>query len=411
MRVLIVSNLFPPAFLGGYELAAQDVAHALADRGHAVTVLSSASLDGSPDPQTPFGLVRTLECLVAQAEVITPEDLVHRGLGINLRNLAALATVQEEVRPDVVLCFNLAGLGPLALLRMFAVSGAPAVVMLMDNPFVHAERDPAMARRLRRILGLGAGLGGVGAISCSASLTAQVSELSGQALHLPVIPNWARPGPRPKLRDGPVRFVFTSRVAPHKGMLLATEAAAMVRARCPVPFGVDVWGGGMPAQMLMAAHAAGVGDVFTYRGLATKAEMTARYADYDALVFPTWEREPFGFVVAEAAAAGCIPILTASIGAAEFMTDRLHCLKIPHTAEGLADAMVEVATMSAPERLALRTRAWRHACRVFDAELSFDRIEASLREAVAGNRLRTIPPREAVLAFTALAHVWRSVDA
>ena len=33
MRILVVSNLFPPAVLGGYELACAKVAGALRDRG------------------------------------------------------------------------------------------------------------------------------------------------------------------------------------------------------------------------------------------------------------------------------------------------------------------------------------------------------------------------------------------
>lgn len=410
MRILIVSNLFPPAFLGGYELAAQDVAYALAGRGHQVAVLSSPPLDGAPDSATPFRLIRTLECLVAQAEVITPDDLVHRGLGINLRNVSALVAAQEEVRPDVVLCFNLAGLGPLALLRMLGLCGAPGLLVLMDNPFVFADRDPALDRRLRRLLGLGPGLGTARAVSCSDSLTAELSAVSGAALHLPVVPNWARPGPRPEARDGPIRFVFTSRIAPHKGMNHAVEAMALLRACCKVPFTLDVWGGGMPAEMMMAAHAAGVGDICTYRGLTTKAEMISRYADYDAMLFPTWEREPFGFVVSEAAASGCVPIFTASIGAAEFLLDGLHCLKIPPTAEGLADAMHRLATMTSEDRLALRRRAWRQACRALDAERCFDRLEAEMVETMAADRRRTVAPSNVLLAFTALAHIWRSVD-
>ena len=259
MRVLIVSNLFPPAFIGGYELAAQDVATMLVARGHRVTVLSSAALDGQADPPMPFTLLRTLECLVAQIEVIAPEDLFHRGLGLNLRNLAAVAKAAAAEGPEVILCFNLAGLGPLGLLRLFGSAGPPAVLMLMDNPFVFAEQDPAMTLRLRSLLGLPPGLGGVTTISCSAALTREISGLVGAALDLPVIPAWTTTGaPPPQAHDGPIRFVFASRIAPHKGMMLVVEAAALVHAR-GVPFTVDVWGAGFPAEMMQAAHAAGAG--------------------------------------------------------------------------------------------------------------------------------------------------------
>ena len=411
MRVLIVSNLFPPAFIGGYELAAQDVATMLAARGHSVSVLSSGALDGHPDPATPYTLLRTLECLVAQVEVIAPEDTFHRGFGLNLRNLAALAEAVASSQAEVILCFNIAGLGPLGLLKLFATAGPPAVLMLMDNPFVFGERDPALAQRLRDLLGLPAGLPGVTALSCSESLTREISAITGKMLALPVIPAWTTTtAPPPRAHDGPARFVFASRIAPHKGMMLVVEAAALLQARGETAFTVDVWGAGSPAEMMQTAHAAGVGPLFRYRGMTTKQAMVGHFTAYDALLFPSWEREPSGFVPIEAAVAGCIPIITGTIGSAEFLLDGLHCLKIRRTAEDLAAAMLQVARMPAPDRLALRTRVRRHARRMFDAERWFDVFEAVLHKAISQDRRTVVPVADAVLALTALAHIWRSTD-
>ena len=411
MRVLIVSNLFPPAFIGGYELAAQDVATMLAARGHSVTVLSSGALDGQPDPAMPFALLRTLECLVAQVEVIAPEDTFHRGFGVNLRNLAALANAVASSAAEVILCFNIAGLGPLGLLKLCATAGPPTVLMLMDNPFVFGEQDPALALRLRHLLGLQAGLPGVTALSCSQSLTREISAVSGKVLDLPVIPAWTTTAaPLPKPHDGPARFVFASRIAPHKGMMLVVDAAALLQARGGVAFTVDVWGAGSPAEMMQAAHAAGVGPVFRYRGMTSKQAMVGHFTEYDALLFPSWEREPSGFVPIEAAVAGCIPIVTANIGSAEFMVDGLHCLKIERTAEDLAAAMLRVAQMPAMERLTLRTRVRRHARRMFDADRWFDVFEAVLHNVIAHDRRTVAPMADAMLALSALAHVWRSTD-
>ena len=42
MRVLVLSNLYPPDFFGGYELGCRQAAGALADAGHDVLVLTSA---------------------------------------------------------------------------------------------------------------------------------------------------------------------------------------------------------------------------------------------------------------------------------------------------------------------------------------------------------------------------------
>jgi hypothetical protein len=41
MRILFLSNLYPPVVLGGYELACSNVARAMSARGHEVRVLTT----------------------------------------------------------------------------------------------------------------------------------------------------------------------------------------------------------------------------------------------------------------------------------------------------------------------------------------------------------------------------------
>ena len=60
MRILVVSNFYPPHFIGGYELGCYDVVEALKRRGHQVEVLTStygigkAQTDGSVYRQLGF---------------------------------------------------------------------------------------------------------------------------------------------------------------------------------------------------------------------------------------------------------------------------------------------------------------------------------------------------------------------
>src|SRR5215211_6131335 len=41
LRVVVVTNYYPPYFIGGYELGCRDVVEALKSRGHQVRVLTS----------------------------------------------------------------------------------------------------------------------------------------------------------------------------------------------------------------------------------------------------------------------------------------------------------------------------------------------------------------------------------
>ncbi len=42
MKILVISDLYPPYQVGGYEINCKDSVEALVDRGHEITVLTSS---------------------------------------------------------------------------------------------------------------------------------------------------------------------------------------------------------------------------------------------------------------------------------------------------------------------------------------------------------------------------------
>ena len=127
MRILSISNIFPPGFIGGYELGAFDVLHGLAKRGHTIEVLTSDYfVDNSGADEgtgTALKVRRTLDVVGldrSAAEGAQRSPLGHFVLPRNLREVAGRLV---GFRPDAVLCFNLAGLGPPSLLRLLTASG------------------------------------------------------------------------------------------------------------------------------------------------------------------------------------------------------------------------------------------------------------------------------------------------
>jgi len=93
-------------------------------------------------------------------------------------------------------------------------------------------------------------------------------------------------------------------------------------------------------QMMVQKH--GVADRVTFRGVRTQAELMRLYEHYDLFAFPTWEREPFAFAPLEAAASGCVPIMSQVCGNSEWMVHGVHCLKVPRTAEAFAGVFRQV---------------------------------------------------------------------
>ena len=78
MRVLVVSNIFPPGFIGGYELMAHDVAAGLATRGHAVRVLASNYFIDDDATIKNVEVVRTLQCTSPSHELETSDIFSRR---------------------------------------------------------------------------------------------------------------------------------------------------------------------------------------------------------------------------------------------------------------------------------------------------------------------------------------------
>ena len=185
MRVVLVSNLFPPAFVGGYELAAADVAGMLAARGHDVLVLSSPALDRRADPPRPYAVRRTLDYLWNDFDPIPAAVRRFKEIHLNVRSLDALRAAVLEHAPDVVCCFNLAGLGGFGTMRFLRAAGVPAVAVLMDNWFLGVGSEPAETAALRRWFDIEDGFSGAQVVACSRSLLGELEAVLGEAVAEP----------------------------------------------------------------------------------------------------------------------------------------------------------------------------------------------------------------------------------
>lgn len=144
MRVLFVSNLYPPNVVGGYERLCFEVASAFASRGHDVHVLASGH--GGGTAKYPRQTIRRTLRLLAGAEIYDPfpggaevRDAVNRG------NLDALRDALAEARPDVVFAWNLFFLDR-SFLSALSGCGLPVFVMLTDNWLLSMERPHHLAR-------------------------------------------------------------------------------------------------------------------------------------------------------------------------------------------------------------------------------------------------------------------------
>ena len=341
MRILFLSNLYPPEVLGGYELACRNVAQAMSERGHDVRVLTAwCHLPATADE--PAWVDRRLDLHWHVPHISTDVTLnqrdLHSAVCSSYGNTLHVLNTLRSFRPDIVYVWNLIGVGKAAILDLLNQVGVPWALHLMD-------RTPAEVTMYAPTPVLGLFNAQDGALYAHAHILAisqhLLDEIEAEGIsfgHEPdLVPGWADVTSalphEPYLRDGITRFVTAGIVVPHKGTDLILEACAQLKAE-RLSFVVDVFGGGELAYYADRARAMQIDDCFRLLGIRSQYKLVQLYAGYDAFLFPTWEREPFGFAPVEAAGCATVPIMTRNCGASERLVDGVHCIKIDRTQPG-----------------------------------------------------------------------------
>ena len=352
MKILVLSNLYPPDVIGGYELGCKQVVDALRERGHDVLVLTTAPRT----PAAPVGhVVRDFQLsdvwnhyLFAHSRPVTAHLLQVQSSLINALNVHVLSRVCAEFQPDVVYVWNLIGIGGVGLVATIQHLGLPWVWHLMDDVPIELcrlgdHRSEPLVREINRQL---AGH----FLACSRQLVAEV-EAGGIRLEsrVEVVPNWVvgpRPAPRTRVyrphAGDPLRVMVAGQINRNKGVDVLIEAAALVRDQGYDGFTIDLYGQADDPYFQALARLRGLDRHVHFFASRPQAELVGLYAEHDLFAFPTWEREPFAFAPLEASWQGCVPLMSQCGGNAEWFVAGVHCLKADRTPAAFAAALVGV---------------------------------------------------------------------
>jgi glycosyltransferase involved in cell wall biosynthesis len=403
VRILVVSNVYPPDVLGGYELLCRQAVDALLGRGHDVLVLTSA-------PRTPVAAMPHVRRALRLTDVwsqysfqrsapVTAHLDQAESHRINAFNVHALLDALAEFAPDVVYLHMLVGLGGLGLLACLEYLRIPWVWHLGDD--VPLRLCEAAGRTLnalvreynRRIEGH--------YIAVSRQL-ADAIEAGGIELRgtLEILPYWVA-GPEAgqpwTQSNGTLRVVAAAAVIDRqidKGIDLAIEALALLRQSGRARIRLDVYGQVTDSYFPGLALKRGVRDIVHFHGPLTQHELTSRYLEHDIFLFPTRPGEPFGVAPLEAAARGCVPLMSHTCGLAEWLVHGVHCLKAPRRVEAFAASLAAVLDGTI-DLDPIRRRLPGIVRLDFHLDVIIPRIEAVLRSAAGRSRAGAGTPEEA----------------
>jgi glycosyltransferase involved in cell wall biosynthesis len=411
VKVLFVSNLYPPNAIGGYERLCFQVAEAFAARGHDVFVLTS-NWGGKIEDYPGQTVLRTLHLLTDAANIYAPfPGSQEERARIDASNAARAKEAVEEVQPDVVFAWNLYFFGA-SLLDALAAGGRRLVFFLTDNWLISFLQPDFLGPFFARTLGQAGRLGRAGtharaliarlrrpdrptggdAVFPSRFVRAMYREAGLTFRHATVIPHGVvlpahaeeefadRSTPA---TTGALRLLFAGRVVEIKGVHTIIEAlpqvvGALNDRRVEVTILGDTQDAPYLDRLRAAVRAARLDGVVRFMPVVPEAQLFRCFQEHDVYLF-TSLYEPFSLTLIHAFAAGIPTVSSDAGGNVDVARDGENALLYAaRDAAGLARAIIRLANDAA-----LRARLGAAARRTADT-YSFagmlDRLEGYLVE-------------------------------
>lgn len=392
-RILLVSNLFPPDVLGGYELVMAEVVERLRARGHTVHVLTS----GEPHPNDPDWIHRALELIRPFGEPAAGLDRIRHARARG-RQEEVIRRILRAVRPDVVLSGSMRRLG-LHVQRVLAQEGIPVVHALNDE-WLLAHRPAPGVTALRRLVGaliettpLGArtwrGVPFDDVVYPSAALRENLRRggaplPEGRVCHHGVDRRLFPERPDRLVPRQP-RLLFVGRLAKEKGADVALDALALLR-RSGIDASLTIVGQGAERDALGAQVASQhLEDHVHFAGFAARETLGRVYQDHDVFLFPCRWEEPAGLTYLEAMSSG-IPVIAEPRGGARELIRNGENALVACDAHAMARGVMRLI-----EDPALRARIVAGGLKTAVHGASLDRYADTIEAALLDARARAQP--------------------
>src|SRR5688572_25010050 len=364
MRILFLSNFFPPARPGGYTQWCHEVAERLEERGHTIGVLTSRyelvkapaseqniyrllHLEGDLAYYQPFHFFTTwkkqhrenLVFLERTIQDFSPDLIFVWGMWALSKALPALA---EQLLPGRVVYYlsdywpsardmhttywqSPTRRGPMQVPKRVLSKVALAMLAREDRPDLKLEQVICVSARVRELL-------------VEAGLPIRNARVIHGGTDVDRFPSVRRRD----YRSGHLKLLYAGQLVRHKGVHTAIEAMArLVNTRGIKQVTLTLVGSGHPdyeASLRDLVEREQLSDFVTFHEPVSKDQMPAVLQEFDALIFPSIYEEPLARMTQEAMASGLVVVGTTTGGTKEILRDGETGLTFaPEDAEGLAE--------------------------------------------------------------------------
>ena len=344
MKILFLSNLYPPYVIGGYEALCQEAVDGLAKRGHEVCVLTSTYGVERPISEGNVHRLLSLESDLQFYQIKDGWSYPRR----KQRNLEHLNWLIHQEQPDIVFIWGMWNLSN-SLAYEAEKRMRSRVVYYLANPWpieanMHQAFWDAPARTpvksiMKKLAWLPARLALRAewehvplqfehAPCCSAAQRDQLLEAGVPLKDAPVIyegvelKNYLVQADKRTYenRDDPLSLVFVGILAEHKGVHTTIEALKQLSAEERKRVRLTILGKGHPtyeARLRELVMQFQLSDTVTFHAPIPRAELPEFLGKFDVLLLPSIWAEPLARIMQEGLACGMVIIGSANGGTAE----------------------------------------------------------------------------------------------
>jgi glycogen(starch) synthase len=403
MRILIISNYYPPVEIGGWEQLTNDVVDELVARDHEIHVLTSDYLvDQIEGPEPAVSRFLHLES-PDHVNYQIPYTFFHRGWEQN--NVANLTQIAAEFEPDIIyingmwnlphslaqaaeqllpgrVVYYMASYWPTELDAHSAYWSLPA-----KNGFKRYPKN-LLARIIKQYLVSSTPRNQLDfqLVLCVSSYVrdymveeAKVPREQTRVVHNGINLDHFKLKTEDSRREH-LRLLYAGRLSADKGVLTILESLAMInKQNLAASIQCSIYGSGAPdyrARLTRFVAEHEIDSWVGFKGVVPRDQMPGVFAEHDVLLFPSVWAEPLARILQEAMACGLVVIGTNTGGTDEILQDGITGLTFEaNDAQMLAE---KIELVQSDEQL--RERIIQAARRKVEKEFSLTRMVDEIEE-------------------------------
>lgn len=371
MRILYLTNFYPPLRAGGYPQLAKEVASVLEARGHQVGVLTSNydSQQAPPDEENVYRLLH----LEGDLNYYRPFDFLLSWSRKQAENKQYFEQVVEKFAPDVIVVWSLWALSMVLAVQAedlmrekvaYYLAGHWPIEVSMHRKYWETPARHLIFRIPKRVLAWLAAQRLAGLLDktvemkhvmcVSAGLKQSLLDSGLPIDHARIVYNgidlgqFSQAASKASFTRGSLKLLYAGQIVDHKGVHTALSSfKELVHNYGVNTVHLTILGTGHPQYIASLRQFTATHNLqtrVTFRDSVPRSEMPQVLSQHDVLLFPSIYAEPLARIVMEAMAMGLVVIGTTTGGTGELLVEGKTGLTFPpEDVKALSDQLIRLA--------------------------------------------------------------------